>query len=93
VLDLMQPLAAARQLISLAWEARRDEPAGAQSYWITSSANPNQHDQLGQNATVIALDNRDVLPFGLLVHCRMTLRASRHKDAAKCWNHEQAAKW
>jgi hypothetical protein len=26
VLDLMQPLAAGRQLISLAWEARRDEP-------------------------------------------------------------------
>jgi hypothetical protein len=26
VFDLMQPLAAGRQLISLAWEARRDEP-------------------------------------------------------------------
>jgi hypothetical protein len=48
---------------------------------------------------VIVLDNRDVMHFGLLVHCRMILRTiarpgnHRHKDAAKCWNHQQAAKW
>jgi hypothetical protein len=33
-------------------------------------------------------------PFGLLVRCRMTLRAiagpgnHRHKDAGECWDHE-----